>query len=44
MIGLYIIVALLTFALMEVVTWLTHKFIMHGFLWFLLYQVGSVLC
>jgi len=32
---IYPIVALLTFFLMEVITWLTHKYIMHGFLWFL---------
>lgn len=24
-----------TFALMECVTWLTHKYVMHGFLWYL---------
>lgn len=24
-----------TFALMEVITWLTHRFVMHGFLWYL---------
>lgn len=32
---IYPIVALLTFFLMEGITWLTHKYIMHGFLWFL---------
>ncbi|MEO6220231.1 MAG: beta-carotene hydroxylase [Ginsengibacter sp.] len=26
---------IITFFLMEGITWLTHKFIMHGFLWFL---------
>jgi hypothetical protein len=26
---------LLTFAIMEGVTWLTHKYVMHGFLWYL---------
>ena len=31
----YIIVTLGTFTLMEVVTWLTHKYIMHGLLWYL---------
>lgn len=31
----YIIVTLLTFGLMEMVTWLTHKYVMHGFLWYL---------
>ena len=32
---LYILITLGTFTLMEVVTWLTHKYAMHGFLWFL---------
>ena len=32
---LYIAITLLTFVLMEGVTWLTHKFVMHGFLWYL---------
>ncbi|MFH6603384.1 carotene hydroxylase [Maribacter algicola] len=32
---LYIVVTLISFLLMEVVTWLTHKFVMHGFLWVL---------
>jgi beta-carotene 3-hydroxylase len=31
----YIILALLVFFLMEGITWLTHKFVMHGFLWYL---------
>ncbi len=31
----YILVVLVTFALMEGVTWLTHRFVMHGFLWYL---------
>ncbi len=31
----YIALTLLVFLLMEVVTWLTHKYIMHGFLWYL---------
>ena len=31
----YIAITLLTFAVMEGITWLTHRFIMHGFLWFL---------
>ena len=31
----YIIIAIFTFLLMEIVTWLTHKYIMHGFLWYL---------
>ena len=32
---LYILVLLLTFVAMEGVTWLTHKYVMHGFLWYL---------
>lgn len=32
---LYIIITLGTFSLMELVTWLTHKYVMHGFLWYL---------
>jgi beta-carotene 3-hydroxylase len=28
-----IIAALFTFCLMEGITWLTHKYVMHGFLW-----------
>lgn len=32
---LYIGVTLLTFILMEGITWLTHRYIMHGFLWYL---------
>ena len=32
---IYPLIALVTFLLMEGVTWLTHKYIMHGFLWFL---------
>ena len=32
---LYIGTTLVTFFLMEVVTWCTHKFIMHGLLWYL---------
>lgn len=32
---LFILTALGTFALMEGVTWCTHKFVMHGFLWVL---------
>ena len=30
---MFIIITLATFGIMEVVTWLTHKYIMHGFLW-----------
>ncbi|NHN26191.1 carotene hydroxylase [Flavobacterium jejuense] len=32
---LYILVTIGTFLVMEGVTWLTHKFVMHGFLWYL---------
>lgn len=28
-------IALATFAVMEGITWLTHKYVMHGFLWYL---------
>ena len=31
----YIIISLFTFCAMEGITWLTHKYVMHGFLWFL---------
>jgi len=27
-------ITLLTFILMECVTWLTHKYVMHGFMWY----------
>jgi len=32
---IYILVLVTTFLLMEGITWLTHKYIMHGFLWYL---------
>jgi beta-carotene 3-hydroxylase len=32
---LFIVIMFLTFAAMEAITWLTHKYIMHGFLWYL---------
>jgi len=32
---LYIAITLGTFTFMEVVTWLTHKYVMHGLLWYL---------
>jgi beta-carotene 3-hydroxylase len=32
---LYILIVVITFACMEVATWLTHKYVMHGFLWYL---------
>jgi beta-carotene 3-hydroxylase len=35
MILLCILIALLTFASMEGITWLTHRYVMHGFLWYL---------
>lgn len=33
MIIMYLLVALFTFLFMEFVAWLTHKYVMHGFLW-----------
>jgi beta-carotene 3-hydroxylase len=30
---IFIAVTLLTFAIMEGITWLTHRYVMHGFLW-----------
>jgi len=32
---IYILIALITFGLMEPITWFTHKYVMHGFLWYL---------
>ena len=32
---LFIFIALVTFLVMEGITWLTHRFVMHGFLWHL---------
>lgn len=32
---LYIVITIATFLLMEVITWCTHKYVMHGFLWYL---------
>ena len=32
---LFILITLFTFMLMEGITWLTHRFVMHGFLWYL---------
>ena len=32
---LYILIVIVTFALMECVTWFAHKYVMHGFLWYL---------
>lgn len=31
----YFVITIVTFLVMEVVTWLTHKYVMHGFLWHL---------
>ena len=31
----FLSITLLTFLLMEGITWLTHRFVMHGFLWYL---------
>jgi len=31
----YCLIVLATFFLMEGITWLTHKYVMHGFLWYL---------
>ena len=32
---IFVAVVMITFFLMEGITWLTHKFVMHGFLWYL---------
>jgi beta-carotene 3-hydroxylase len=32
---IYILITLITFCIMEGITWLTHRFVMHGFLWYL---------
>lgn len=32
---IYIVITLATFCIMEGITWLTHRFVMHGFLWYL---------
>lgn len=32
---LYFGIVLLTFLTMEIITWCTHKYVMHGFLWYL---------
>ncbi|HAI84639.1 MAG TPA: beta-carotene hydroxylase [Chitinophagaceae bacterium] len=31
----YVLLTLLVFVIMEGITWLTHKYVMHGFLWYL---------
>jgi beta-carotene 3-hydroxylase len=33
--SLWILITLGTFCLMEAITWATHKYVMHGFLWYL---------
>lgn len=30
----YIFITIITFMTMEAVTWLTHKYVMHGFMWY----------
>jgi beta-carotene 3-hydroxylase len=35
MIFAYLLITLVTYGCMEGITWLTHKYVMHGFLWFL---------
>ncbi len=32
---IYFFITLATFCIMEGITWLTHRFVMHGFLWYL---------
>lgn len=32
---LYVLTTLATFCIMEGITWLTHRYVMHGFLWYL---------
>ncbi len=32
---MYVLITLATFCIMEGITWLTHRFVMHGFLWYL---------
>ncbi|MCX6207572.1 MAG: sterol desaturase family protein [Bacteroidetes bacterium] len=31
----YVFITLITFSIMEGITWLTHRYVMHGFLWYL---------
>lgn len=31
----YVFITLITFCIMEGITWLTHRYVMHGFLWYL---------
>ena len=32
---IFIVTTVVTFLVMEMITWLTHKYVMHGFLWYL---------
>ena len=32
---IYVLITLATFCIMEGITWLTHRYVMHGFLWYL---------
>lgn len=32
---LYVLITLVTFCIMEGITWLAHRYVMHGFLWYL---------
>lgn len=32
---IYLLITLAVFVLMEAITWLTHRYVMHGFLWYL---------
>lgn len=32
---MYVLITLATFCIMEGITWLTHRYVMHGFLWYL---------
>ena len=32
---IYALITVITYLLMEIVTWITHKYVMHGFLWYL---------
>lgn len=32
---IYVLITIATFCIMEGITWLTHRYVMHGFLWYL---------
>jgi len=32
---IFLVIVFITFLIMEGITWLTHKYVMHGFLWYL---------